>query len=290
MGLVTRYGAGPKEHAFPTTYYDPAKNRTFFNQPENHSWEMARKVNHMGYNWALAKSILVFLFWHMLQPTLYYLVFFDAYSTLNPMQQLLGKGVLIREGIYLASVLICTAVNPSFLLVNIHASYEDATRFQYGQSDVRGGGLFLMMYVLSPERFMAFVVFSLCDATREGGCVATILSNVKKCYICISVVLDLCGLGALGAGLGARNLPSALAVGYTAAALSSPTYLVFRSASNVATAGPKRTYSTAACWEKPLDKLTKEAKDWLLNGPGGLIVCAGAFVVPYILAGDWTGW
>jgi hypothetical protein len=280
MGLVIRYGSGPNE---------PGKN---------HSWGMARKVNHMGYKWALVKSILVFLFWHMLQPTLYFLVFFDAYSTLDPMQQLLGKGVAIREGMYLASALICTAVNPSFLLINIHASYKDTTFFG-SRSDALtcaySGWMFLMMYVLSPERFVAIVMFHLCDTSREGegegeGCATTIVSNVKRCYMYVGVLLDLCGVGALGAGLGARNLPSALAVGYTAAAFSSPTYLVFRSASSVAEGSPRKESLSPKPKESYLDKLAKEALDWFLDGPGGLIVCMGAFVVPYILAGDLLGW
>ena len=42
------------------------------------------------------------------------------------------------------------------------------------------------------------------------------LATLGVCVGCGVILLDLCGLGALGAGLGAGVLPSALAVGYSA--------------------------------------------------------------------------
>ena len=106
----------------------------------------------------------------------------------------------MREGVYALSVLVCAVVNPAFLLVDVRASVSDTT-----------GGLgyaglsFLVMYVIAPEKYVVNALF------QRGGLAQLPLVDIARTG---GGLLDACGLGALGAGLGAANLPQALAVGY----------------------------------------------------------------------------
>ena len=71
--------------------------------------------------------------------------------------------------------------------------------------------MFLAMYVIAPEKYVTFALFDKGGLDKDGlGAIAALL---------LGPLLDLCGLGALGAGLGAGGLPPALAVGYTVTAL-----------------------------------------------------------------------
>ena len=73
-----------------------------------------------------------------------------------------------------------------------------------------GGYTFLAMYVVAPEKYVGFALFRK-GGLDNGGLVAVVLL--------LGPLLDLCGLGALGAGLGAGGLAPALAVGYSVTAL-----------------------------------------------------------------------
>ena len=111
----------------------------------------------------------------------------------------------MREAVYLLSVLACTWVNPAFLLVDVGASVRDTEA-----ASVECGYSFLALYVLAPEKFVAMALF---DHRGLGP-------DLWKDPIYGLALLDLCGLGALGAGLGSGSLPPALAVGYSATALA----------------------------------------------------------------------
>ena len=106
----------------------------------------------------------------------------------------------MREALYLLSVLACTWANPAFLLVDVGASVRDTVGAVKGY----GGYVFLAMYVLAPEKFVASAAF-------EGGHIYLITFG--------GVLLDLCGVGALVAMLAGGELITALAVGYAATAL-----------------------------------------------------------------------
>ena len=73
-----------------------------------------------------------------------------------------------------------------------------------------GGYFFLAWYVLAPEKFVALAAF------EKGG-----LGNGVLAVLTVlgGLLLDLCGVGALVAGLAGGVLPAALAVGYAATAL-----------------------------------------------------------------------
>ena len=113
--------------------------------------------------------------------------------------------MLLREALYLLAVGACAWVNPAFLLVDVAASVRNE-----GSGDIEGGYAFLAMYVVAPEKYVAWALVG------SGGLNNEDLNTV---VIILGPLLDLCGLGALGAGLGAGGLPPALAVGYTVTAL-----------------------------------------------------------------------
>jgi len=94
--------------------------------------------------------------------------------------------------------------NPSFLLVDVAASVRDTA------NAAAGGYSFLAVYVLAPEKFVAVAAFD------EGGLDNDTLIGLIWLG---GLLLDLCGVGALVAGLAGGVLPAALAVGYAATAL-----------------------------------------------------------------------
>jgi hypothetical protein len=172
------------------------------------SWGEAIATNGMS---ACGAKILAgsrLLFWHLAQPVLY-IVIFSVYSpqlgagaTWNTRHGfVLGLGVAIREGLYFVITLACLYVNPAFLLVDVGASVRDS-KAKRGLK----GPMFLVMYVLAPEKFVAIALFGW-GATGWKQRLGTVCMFV-------SPVLDLCGLGALGAGLASHELPPALAVAY----------------------------------------------------------------------------
>eukprot|EP01046_Picozoa_sp_COSAG06_P058800 COSAG06_NODE_11937_length_1444_cov_107.174721_1_plen_155_part_10 len=141
-------------------------------------------------------GLLRLVLWHALQPVLYFWVFMDAYSALEPMQQVLGYIVAVREAQYLLCVLMCTLTKPAFLLVDIVATVRDE---DYGFS-------FLAVYVIAPEKFVtyAFLIDDAKDSTKDF---------MKNGVLC-GMALDMCAVMALVVALGAGNAPPALLVGY----------------------------------------------------------------------------
>ena len=122
------------------------------------------------------------------------------------MQRWLGGFVLLREALYLLTVVACARVNPAFLLVDVAASVRDK-----GGDKLEGGYTFLAMYVVAPEKYVGLALLGGGGLDNKGLWLPVVLY--------LGPLLDLCGLGALGAGLGAGGLPPALAVGYTVTAL-----------------------------------------------------------------------
>ena len=139
------------------------------------------------------------------EPALYCWVFSDAFPALEPVQRVLGCLVAGREALFLVSVLACTWVNPAFLLVDVGASVRDET-----VAGTDGGYGFLFMYVVAPEKLLVGALFEGGGLDKQGLVFVAMLGGV---------LLDFCGVAALGAGVGVGNLPPALAVGYSVTAL-----------------------------------------------------------------------
>ena len=110
----------------------------------------------------------------------------------------------VREALYFLSTVLCLWVNPAFLLVNMGATVRSD---QEGDNpnkpvDISRGYGFLTMYVVAPEKFVSMALLGLKDWSLG--------------FVYGSIVFDLCGVAALGAGLGDGRLPLALGVGYSA--------------------------------------------------------------------------
>jgi hypothetical protein len=155
---------------------------------------------------AALQAVIKLLLWHALQPVLYAYVFYDAFSMLEPVQRWLGGFVLLREVLYMLAVLACTTMNPAFLLVDVAASVRGGSTRVFS-----GGYTFLAMYVVAPEKYVTLALLG------EGGLSKPCLAETV--VIIVSPVLDLCGLCALVAGIGAGGLPLALAASYSVTAL-----------------------------------------------------------------------
>lgn len=182
-------------------------------------WVAAIEANNMHTCSACLQALAKALFWHMGQPVVYvvYVVFIDAYSMLEPLQQVLGCCVAMREGVYFLSILAC----PIGMLVDVGASYRDTEGIEgkyngysitqgYTQGNATRGNTFLAMYVIAPEKFLALALFD------KGGLDNQCLLNL---VLLVGALLDLCALADVGAGIGAGNLPAALKVGYSVTVL-----------------------------------------------------------------------
>ena len=223
---------------------------------ENKSWSTAVEYNDSSLSIALGIGLFKMLFWHGLQPVLYFWVFADEFSSLQPLQQVLGCAVGVREALYLLSMLACVRLNPAFLLVDVFASVQDSQSKEV-LGGILGGRSFLAMYVIAPEKFVAVALFG------DGGLESVILSLMA---VFGGTVFDACGVMALGAGLGAGNLSPALLVGYSITTLG-------------------------ALWVVGIllvDGTKRENKTDVLIGPSGVLgVMMPAFLL-FFAAGRWS--
>ena len=122
------------------------------------------------------------------------------------MQKGFGWAVAAREALYLLTTLVALRLNPAFLLVDVGAPVRDTT------SSSLSGYSSLAFYVLAPDKFVAFAVYDENRLDSVRALAAFVFSG--------GMLLDLCGVGALIAGLAAGSLPGALAVGYVASTLA----------------------------------------------------------------------
>ena len=112
--------------------------------------------------------------------------------------------VAVREGLYVLVTLVGLVRNPAFLPVNVLSSWTD----DEGNFDNKGN-IFIAMYVLAPEKFVARAAF---DWSNHDFLLNTFWFG--------GALLDLNGVAALVAGLLSHGgLVPALAVGYGATTL-----------------------------------------------------------------------
>jgi hypothetical protein len=183
----------------------PGWTMKMLNEPGS-SWTRAIELSGLSNAGAYFSAFMRLLFWHWLQPALYFLVFACYWHKLDSFQLIFGTAVAVRELLYLLSTLICVVLNPSYLLLDVAASVRSTDLGIYG------GYKFLALYVLAPEKFVAYAMFGRGGALNSEGL-------IRATFVC-EVVLDLCGVGALASGLLASSkVPAALAVGYIATTL-----------------------------------------------------------------------
>ena len=100
--------------------------------------------------------------------------------------------------------LSCAVIRPTFLLVDVVATYQDKRRIGRGGINLLHGTGFICMYVLAPEKFVAYALF---------------MNKSQRFMACLlSVLLDSCGVLALIVGISTGELTVALGIGYAATA------------------------------------------------------------------------
>lgn len=164
-------------------------------------WGPAREA--CGYNQCAAVSIaaLRLMLWHLLQPAAYWLTLYAYSDVLSPKQWTWGLLVGVREAIYAAGVLAATAATPSFLLVTMRES-DRKTSCTQAVFDLDSSLWARTVYVLAPEKYVVGTLMRPCNR------------SVWILALGSLVVFDIASAAALVTGLGAGNLPIALAVGY----------------------------------------------------------------------------
>jgi hypothetical protein len=181
--------------------------------PKTSTWAYAAERNGLSPAAAFGKGLGRLIFWHLIQPPLYFLVFVACADLIDPLQLGLGIAVGVREAIYFLGTLACCWANPAFLLVDVGASVrlEDSEM-------IWGGYWFLIMYVLAPEKYVGLSLFSdggLGAIARNRGACGGLAYPLSGGLGVTCLLLDLAGVAALISGWGSGSLPVPLAVGYS---------------------------------------------------------------------------
>eukprot|EP01045_Picozoa_sp_COSAG04_P019762 COSAG04_NODE_1952_length_5149_cov_76.130099_2_plen_316_part_00 len=165
------------------------------------SWSLALRKNELSHRTAVVQATLRLLLLHWLQPLVHFVVFGMYWRHIDWVQQIFGVGIVLREVLYLLSTITCLWVNPAFLLVDIVSVISD-----HDPSSVWDKGCgFVVLYVVAPEKFVAYALFDSGGLGNQG---------MQALYVVVVAMLDLCGIGALVAGVVANNLPLALGINY----------------------------------------------------------------------------
>lgn len=106
-------------------------------------WELVRiRLGFKTQRLAIAVCVVRVLFWHWLQPVLYFLVFYAASDLLDTSELYLGLAVALRELIYFSAVFLCIFLKPGFFL---YSPSENSLRYN-------------MVYAFMPEKLaLAFL-------------------------------------------------------------------------------------------------------------------------------------
>jgi len=156
------------------------------------------------------------LFWHALQPSVYLAALCAFWGELGPWQRVFGGIVALREVLYLVGTGVVAVVQPSFLLVDIVASWKETSSFETGPPGVA-------MYVLAPEKLLF-------RAVAFSFPYGSLMYNLFRGCLFGTILTDLFAIGALAAALHSGVTPPALMVGYcmtTLAAVTAIMVLIF---------------------------------------------------------------
>lgn len=183
-----------------------------------YSWGAARAYKGQSQCAAVLEALGKLLGWHWLQPALYFALFVLNWSEIDTAQKVFGVGVAIREAFYFLSTCLCLWTNPAFLLVDVGATVRTDKQARYHILS-HNGYVFLAMYVVAPEKFVAM---ALCGWQNRDAIPGLGLKRLEAgmFYSLFCILLDVCSVGALISGLVSGSLPAGLAIGYVATALA----------------------------------------------------------------------
>jgi len=190
-----------------------------FNSPyttANVSWEKTLAESGRSRGRGVVEAAVRALFWHALQPSVYLAALCAFWGELGPWQRVFGGIVALREVLYLVGTGVVAVVQPSFLLVDIVASWKETRRIS-GPSGVA-------MYVLAPEKLLF-------RAVAFSFPYGSLMRNLFGVFVVGTILTDLFAIGALAAALHSGVTPPALMVGYcmtTLAAVTMIMIMIFR--------------------------------------------------------------
>ncbi len=189
------------------------------------AWHDAVEVSGMSQKSAVALALFRLLC-YILQPTIFvYLLIHYALQKemIDPTQTWLGCAVAVREGIYCLMIACCVIWKPSFLLINNAASVRGTAR----GDPLHQGGIFLLLMIFAPEKFVAQVLFQPGGLSPSGTSGPAGIGNqaefqrradcINHWYfltLAIGFLLDLCAFCALYQGYSTGQLPWSLSFGY----------------------------------------------------------------------------
>ena len=172
------------------------------------------------------------LAWHLLQPLAHWLVLADAWPDLRPLQRTLGSCVAGREALYALLTVLCAVKNPGYFLMDV-----SATLTSEASGGIAKGSACLLRYLTAPDRVAAAALFSAGSLGQP---------DIGRCIMAAQWLLDLCGVAALGAGLGAGGLTPGLMLSYSATTIGT-IWAVFSWSVHAEKGSRRRVWQALAC-------------------------------------------
>lgn len=174
------------------------------------NWLRARLA--LGYTpvMAICVAILRLVFWHWMQPAMYCLVLYIYSTEISSLQLIFGILVACREVIYVLLTIMALFTNPSFLLVNLSANWDNEIAWSHLLCNPLR---YLIIYVTAPEKFVCYCAFR--NPTEDKQC-----SIFFPVVLVLIFLLDVCGVVALIIAIARNETPISLMIGYGFTALA----------------------------------------------------------------------
>lgn len=158
------------------------------------SWHEAR--TELGLNQCAASLIALIrlLFWHWMQPFLYFYVLFAYWDLLVHIQRILGLIVGGREALYWLMTVFALCRNPVYLLVDLRSTWLNRRNVIFE----------LVSYVIAPDKYVTLAMI------KKGG-----RDYLSFCLVVIFLpLLDLAGVAAFILAFLTDNVYVPLMIGY----------------------------------------------------------------------------
>lgn len=161
------------------------------------TWDQAtKKLGIKSNEFAILIASVRLLFWHWLQPFLYFYVLFICWESLMDIQRILGLVVCSRELLYWMMTIIAVIVNPVYLLVDLRSSWQEHDEWDLRLTQIGS-------YVIAPEKYVAMAIKQVSD------------NIAPVCFMLIFLpLLDMAGVAAYITAIVLHNVYPPLIIGY----------------------------------------------------------------------------
>ena len=199
------------------------------------TWRQAQEARRLTKRQALASALVKLVMWHLSQPCAYLWVLWAYRCHLRGTQRVFAVVVALRETMYLSNTLLAAICCPSFLLLDLVTSWQEApTRFQKMMR--------FAAYVLTPHNYVSLCLanhfepqehplggdgdrlqWTNSDGTIKRGCCSRTCGCDSAPFLlqtALHILADFASCFALGLLLsenlsaGKRTPPTALLIGY----------------------------------------------------------------------------